>query len=580
MTNDLLSGQIHFAGLGSGSDFDSMITKLVEIEGTHTKRLEASKMQWQNKVASFQELNSAMLSLKTSLSGMDTVDKFLAKSATSSNEDLLAATAGSDAAEGTYNVVINQLARNDIFTHAAGEASTTADITGETDAVFDYTYGTTAVSVDVPSGTTLDGLVARINNDADNPGVRASTVFDGERYHLQIRGLDQGLDNKVAIADTTTLAGYLQADFQNSQKAQNAQIRVDGYPLPVDPADQLEPEHPDYDPDAGWIARSSNSIDDVIPGMTLNLKGPTGDSALQVSVARDTEAIAEQVRTFVTEVNGVLGKARELTQVDESAKENAGSILTGNYGVQMVQQNLKQILAGQGLGLDHDSAAFINLASIGITTDAQEGSPTRGELLLDEAKLMQALEADPDAVAALFSADFAATTDSPDFSPADSAYLKGVTEAGTYDIAYEMDASENIIAATINGEAATIDNTGKTITANTGPASGLSIQVQNLTQGSYTGTLALQQGKAGELQDELSQLTDGSNGTLRILERNYNDIVESIDRKIESEADRIASFERNLRNRFARLESLLGHYDQLTNYLTSQIKGLSSQSGK
>jgi flagellar hook-associated protein 2 len=64
-------------------------------------------------------------------------------------------------------------------------------------------------------------------------------------------------------------------------------------------------------------------------------------------------------------------------------------------------------------------------------------------------------------------------------------------------------------------------------------------------------------------------------GTLEILKYNYQDIMDSIDEKIAYEKRRLTLLESNLRQRFARLEALLGTYDNIATQLSSQIKSLS-----
>lgn len=78
------------------------------------------------------------------------------------------------------------------------------------------------------------------------------------------------------------------------------------------------------------------------------------------------------------------------------------------------------------------------------------------------------------------------------------------------------------------------------------------------------------------MADALKDLTDNSTGPLKILEENYDDITDGIDRKIEFEQRRITRMERDLRARFARLETLLGYYDQLSTSIGSQLGQLSA----
>ncbi len=110
------------------------------------------------------------------------------------------------------------------------------------------------------------------------------------------------------------------------------------------------------------------------------------------------------------------------------------------------------------------------------------------------------------------------------------------------------------------------------------PARGLALEVINLTAGSYSGQVQIKSGKTEELAQEIKKLTDPQSGTLEILKDNYQDIMDSIDDKIAYEERRLELLEKNLRLRFARLEALLGTYDNISTQLSSQIKGLSSSS--
>lgn len=67
LSTSLLSGSIRFTGLGSGTDFDSMVTKLIEVEQVRTKRLESWRAGWEAKSEAFDTLSATMLALKTSL---------------------------------------------------------------------------------------------------------------------------------------------------------------------------------------------------------------------------------------------------------------------------------------------------------------------------------------------------------------------------------------------------------------------------------------------------------------------------------------------------------------------------------
>jgi len=554
------SGAITFTGLGSGTDFDSLIEKLVAVEQTRVTSLETWRKSWTDKITAFQELNTQMLSLKTALQGMDTKGEFLVKTATSADTTVLTATAGADAQAGSHEIEVSQLAKNKIMVTTNGVATTTQSInTSGASRIFAYTYKGTTYSVSVPAGSSLTDLKNLINMDGDNPGVKAALVNDGSTYHLQLRGMDTGAASTLTVSSATTLAGYGSANFTTSQTNQDALLKVDGWP-------------------ATYMSRATNSISDIIDGVTLNLRG-AGTVSLEVET--DLEAVKENIQTFVDQINSVRSLIQDYTKVtttgasvstsSDSEQTQIGSLLTGNYGVQLISSRLKEAVAGTGIGFDWATDTFTSLSSVGIKTDAEEGSVTAGLLVIDEEALDAALEKDIDGVASLFSAYYEGSTNSSDFSY--SSHIQGITEAGSYKVSYTVSGGA-ITSATINGHAAKIS--GNTILGQgmDNPENGLLLEVKNLTNGSYSGTAYMKLGKSGELINNLSDLTDDKSGPLAILEDNYDDITAMIDKKISYEEDRISLMESRLRERYARLDALLGYYDNLSTSLESQIADL------
>lgn len=559
---DYTSGAINFTGLGNGTDFSQLIDGLVEVEQTRITRLENWHLSWETKNEQFQALNTQMLSLKTTLEGFDTINEFMAKAVNTNDSTKLTATADSDAQEAAHTIQINQLATNDVLITTSGASSLDSSITSANTS-FTYSYGGQSYTVDnISAGTTLEGFVNIINNHSESrSNIRATTIFDGSVYHLQLSGLDQGADNQLIISDAGSIA-FGSGDFTETQNAVNSQIRVNGFPAS----------------NGGWIERDSNVVDDVIEGITLNLQEADPDSLVQITVVTDTAAIKENVATFVEQVNIIRAQLQAITAVDE---EGQGSILTGNYGVDIIGQNLKNITAEMGLGFvhwDEDTLTgdkYTALSQLGILTDAEEGSTTYGLLKIDEEVLDAALAEDPEAIAELFSAKNLGESQSPDFTF--QSLIDGTTQPGLYDIEIVSDGS-SITSATINGEAAKIS--GWEITALSGDATGMSIRLDNTGAGTYSGQVSVKQGKVGQMIEELKDLTQPFNeftyegGPLAVLQNNYNDIMDSIDKKIDFEQTRIDRMEANLKLRFSRLDALLGQYELRQGQLTAALSQL------
>lgn len=558
------SGSINVSGLGNGTDFNSLIDGLITAEKVHINRLTAWKSEWEAKVTQFQNLNTKMLSLKTTLTSMDTMNEFMSKAVSSSNDYALTASADSTADVSTHTVVVGQLAKNDILTTTSGVSSLTSSITSANTS-FTFTYAGTSHTVsNIGAGTTLQGLVNFINNNATCSGkIRATTIYDGSKYHLQIYGMDQGASNQVVLTSMGSMV-FQPAGFTNTQDAQSAKVKVDGYPVGANV----------------WLERSSNTISDIIPGVTLNLKQADPNTSLTVGITTDTDGVKQNIQNFISQVNEVRTLIKTLTNVDTSSGEAVGSLLTGNYGVQLIATQLKDAVAGQGLGFELYNTSgstvygdfYSSLSQLGIRTDAEQGSATNGLLVLDEEELDAALESRPTEVAQLFAANYLGESKSQDFSYLD--HIDGRTKAGSYSVQIITSAA-GISAAYIDGKRAGID--GWTVTALSGDAAGLVLNLDNHTASStYNGTVNVKLGKIGEMVEKLKELTNSTSGPLAILQENYGDITSDIDDKIEREEKRIATLKQTLVDRYARLDALLQTLTQKQTQLTSTIAQLSS----
>ncbi len=602
MATDLISGQISFAGLGSGTDFSSLIEGLMKIEQRRVTSLETWKATWEEKVKEFKDLNSKMLSLRTTLQKMDTVNEFLAKTANSTNSSILTATANGEAESGTYQVEVGAIAKNDVFITSSGASDlNTSVVSSSSNFTFSYAGETYTIS-NIAAGTTLTGLLNTINTHPEaSKYIKATTIYDGTTYHLQLTAKDLGADNQLAISNTGAMI-FSPSDFQETQNAQDAKIRINGFPSASD----------------AWMERDSNSITDAITGVTLNLKEASPGTTATITVATDKEAIKENIRTFVDEVNVIRQKILDITSVDTnySGSDNSsdtttksswqknyssnvstgsskikGSILTGNYGLQIISQKLNNLTAEKGLAFEFynedtgEGDLFSALSQVGIYTDPDKGSPTYGQLLIrestdDPSKKFQtldwALEKDIDAVAHLFADNLRPESKSSDLAYVSS--LEGMTSAGVHEVSI-VTSGAGISSATINGEAVAISADGRTITGQQGTAAaGLQVKLTNFQANTtITGDIHLKNGKIKELVDELEVLTEEYNdytdegGPLNVLIHNYGDIMDSINKKIEFEERRIAQMEYNYKLKFSRLDSTLNKYSNIQSQLSSQI---------
>lgn len=553
------SGNVNFAGLGNGTDFGKIIDAMIKKEEFHTRRLTRWKKGWVDKSKELLNLNTKVLELQTALKKMDTKSEFMGKAVSSANSSVVTVSANGDASFGSHKVEVKQLASTDHWTSTGtGYAGLDSKVT-TSNAAFKFSYAGKSVALNVPRNTTLKQFVNIINNHPDLRGnVRASAVSDGSNFFLQLKGLDLGETNAIKLSNSG-LPGLQTTSFSNVQKAQDAMLKVDGFPPGA----------------AAWMRRSTNAVTDAVEGVTLNLKSALPGTVVDVTVAHDRAKTKETVVSFLKAMNEVRNQIRKLTEVTKGSKDTAkGSMLTGNYGVELVSQRLKMSVSSPGIGFGFSKKQEVDpypaLATIGITSDANKGSVTFGQLKLDDLKFDKALKERPEDVAALFVTDHSISSSSSDFTP--GTIVKGVTKPGKHAVSYTVSGGK-IVSATINGKPALISGweiTGKPKT----DAAGMSVKVTNQADGTYNGDVNIKQGKILELIEEARNLTSPTSGTLKLIEDNYKTIISNIDKKIDRETKRLADKRRRLKSRFGRLDATLGRYDKMQGALKAQIAKL------
>src|SRR5262249_22560584 len=109
------------------------------------------------------------------------------------------------------------------------------------------------------------------------------------------------------------------------------------------------------------ITRSSNTISDVISGVTLTLLKDSGSPSTQITVASDTETIKKNIQTFVSQYNQLSKTVGNLSQFDPDTL--VGGPLFGDVITQGLMDSITDIFTGSVSGL---SGSRVTLAQIGI----------------------------------------------------------------------------------------------------------------------------------------------------------------------------------------------------------------------
>jgi len=490
---------------------------------------------------------------------------------------------------------------------------------------FSFTIGSDTFTIDiVPGVSTVQDMVDAINAEYTGTGDVASLVQNANgRYAVQIakatsahgagingsvaeatNGLTitpvtgSGGINAITVSSASSLPGGFTYGDWVVQDPQNAKFKLDNWP------DELE--------------STSNNITGVLDGVSITVFDL---GKAQLSIATDVDSVEQSIQTFLNAINSVLLTIRELSKVDDStsgynfsvakkddnsAPKRIGSLLTGNYGVQLLNSRMKSLAAGMPsgfqkiLGNDLFTGDLISsLSQIGIKTVSDKADPNYGLLVvappsstggmrdMDIRSFDEALSNKLDALIDFFACDDEGSSTSADFRYA--SHVKGSTKAGTYDVSYTVsyDAAAPgvpIIDVYIDGKKAVRDSTmeGYWFTSSSGASAGLAIQIDNLNEGAHSGKVSIKQGKIREMEDfftaetKLYDTINHTGGALEILKRNYANIMAEIDKKIEREQERLIKWERTQKLAFARLDTLLAQYTANQQRLESEIAKLGS----
>ncbi|HEU4618975.1 MAG TPA: flagellar filament capping protein FliD [Gammaproteobacteria bacterium] len=383
-------------GVGSGLDLNSLLDALVKSErATAEGPLNRRQFTAESQLSAFGSLKSTAADLADAVAALKQFD--VARKATSSNEGVVTATAASTAAPGGYAIEVEQLAAaqslatsgQDPFTDkeaALGEGALTLTVGGETAAI--------AIAAGANS---LEDVSDAIN--ASGLDVHAAVVRDGDAYRLLlVSGVTGTAGEIAATVDGTLDARLASASMDETTAAQDARFRLNGLELTA----------------------SSNTIDDVVPGLTLELHGVSaaGDAASLV-VGTDVDAVrgalANVVKTYNALVDKIAASSRVVpkdpSSADSSNQQSAdggSGPLVGDSALRALQQRLGAAFSSR-TDTDLKDNPFSSLVEIGLHTDAS------GKASLDEGALEKALETNESGVEALvsaFGASFSETIES------------------------------------------------------------------------------------------------------------------------------------------------------------------------
>lgn len=209
------AGRLSISGLASGLDTAKIVEGLLAIQAKRIEQLESKQTRAQAQQSAYKGIEARLLALQGHLSQLARAQNgaFDARTATSSNTDILTAAASSSAAAGVYQVQVNSLAKAHQII-GQGYDSLTSSVTQGTLQIRVGSGATTTVTIDA-SNNTLQGLAGAINSAG--AGVTASVINDGSAANTQPYRLLL-TSNSTGASNTITITNNLAADSGSAVK--------------------------------------------------------------------------------------------------------------------------------------------------------------------------------------------------------------------------------------------------------------------------------------------------------------------------------------------------------------------------
>lgn len=368
-------------GVGSGFDTQAIVKSLVDAERAPKQaQINAQSQKATTQLSSIGKIQAALDAFRGALDSMVTDNSFSGLTGTSSDEKVATMTANQGAANGSFSLVVNQLAKPSKLstTSFAGGQSTVVNSTGKATTLTISQSGKN-FDLSVPAGATLQQVRDSINSQFGTAGLSANILTDSNGSRMILTSTNGGVGSDLTMSGNSGIdTGYKVVDVP-----QNAKYTIDGIAA----------------------ESKSNSITDAVSGVSIKLltvsplttpsdTTSTARNALTISVSTSTTALKSGVKGFVDTYNALLKAMNAETKVTKDAAGNSvAATLTGDSTMRTLQSAIRNefnMLSGNG--------TLKSLAQFGVSTDQDTGA-----LSIDAKQWDKAVLSNPADINSIFS---------------------------------------------------------------------------------------------------------------------------------------------------------------------------------
>jgi flagellar hook-associated protein 2 len=384
------SALISALGAGSGMDIKALAEGLVEAERAPRKdRIDAKIKSTEARISGYGAMKLALSDLSNAFQALDDARDFSSGVPSTNQTSALSLSTIGQTVPGSHDITVTQLATS---TRYASDGFATSDEVFADDFQLNFSFADSDKDFDISlSSATPQSLVNAINAQTSTTVVSANLLYTGSEYKITLTG-STGLANGFSLSYSATTNGSATTitEFDSSytaaaalQSAQDATLSLNG---------------------VGSIARSSNTITDLIPGLSINLLALTAGTA-KIDIQQDNSQIQQKVQALVDAYN-LFNDSMKVLGDRASKVDLYGGALAGDSVLRKVREQMRSlftsahpIYADPSAPVDPPLNANVQYGwQVGLSFDRN------GKLSLDKTKLGQALSAYPNEVSLFFNA--------------------------------------------------------------------------------------------------------------------------------------------------------------------------------
>ncbi len=359
-------------GAGSGIDIKTLAQNLTDVEKKpRAEAIQARIDKSEKRISGYGAVMFGLKQFRDAFAALDDRSDFSGATVRNSTPLAFEATAGAEATTDQHSVEVLDLAQGQI-SRSGSFASATSSLNNGGAFSLQITVGNKATSVTV-SNPTPTGIVDAINGKSGTTGVSARLVNTGDPVNpitIVLTG-DTGASNAFTVAQPAGATPVAGLSFATQlQPAKNASAVIDGI----------------------MVSRSTNTIEDVIPGVKLELLARNTNGAGTLTIGRDTAPAKQKIESLVKSYNELQDFLDTLGD-PKSDDEEYGGVLENDSLLRYARDQARSMITA----ISNTPGASVGaLRDIGITLDRN------GRMQIDAAKFDVSLKARFEDIATAF----------------------------------------------------------------------------------------------------------------------------------------------------------------------------------